>query len=116
MPVRCFAATGRCAEPMGTPAHLEVRLDVAHGRLALAGELDHASAPAIHDAATVLAKAPTSHVTVDLAELQFIDAAGLGAIVQLQATLAATGRHISLRQPSAQVRRTFAVAGLAELL
>ena len=48
--------------------------------------------------------------------LQFIDAAGLGEIVCLRATLSAAGRQLTLRRPFPRIRRTFALGGLAELL
>lgn len=87
-----------------------------HGRLTLAGELDIATRPALSEAATALANASSPQITVDLGGLEFIDAAGLGGIVALRATLIAAGKQVRLNRVSARIRRTFAVAGLAGLL
>jgi anti-anti-sigma factor len=55
-------------------------------------------------------------ITIDLGGLQFIDAAGLGEIAHLRATLLPSGRRLTLSRPSPRIRRTFAIGGLAELL
>jgi anti-anti-sigma factor len=95
---------------------LLIDLDVAHARVALTGELDLATVPVLREAAAVLLSETAEEITIDLAGLQFIDAAGLGEIVWLRATLIAVGRQLTLRRPSSRIRRTFALGGLAELL
>lgn len=95
---------------------LQVDLDVAHARVALAGELDLATVHALHEAAAVLLSGMAQEITIDLGGLQFIDAAGLGEIAHLRATLLASGRRLTLSRPSPRIRRTFAIGGLAELL
>jgi anti-sigma B factor antagonist len=95
---------------------LLIHLDVAHARVALTGELDLATVPVLREAAAVLLSETAQEITIDLGGLQFIDAAGLGEIVWLRATLIAVGRQLTLRRPSSRIRRTFALGGLAELL
>ena len=68
------------------------------------------------EAAAVLLSETAEEITIDLGGLQFIDAAGLGEIVCLRATLIAAGRQLTLRRSSPRIRRTFAIGGLAELL
>jgi anti-anti-sigma factor len=79
-------------------------------------DLDLATVTVLREAAAVLLSETAEEITIDLAELQFIDAAGLGEIVCLRATLIAAGRQLTLRRPSPRIRRTFALGGLAELL
>jgi anti-anti-sigma factor len=95
---------------------LRVDLDVVHARVALAGELDLATVHALHEAAAVLLSGMAQEITIDLGGLQFIDAAGLGEIAHLRATLIASGRRFTLSRPSPRIRRTFAIGGLDELL
>jgi anti-anti-sigma factor len=95
---------------------LQIDLDVAHARVALTGELDLATVPVLREAAAVLLSETAEEITIDLGGLQFIDAAGLGEIVCLRATLIAAGRQLTLRRPSPRIRRTFTIGGLAELL
>jgi anti-sigma B factor antagonist len=95
---------------------LLIDLDVAHARVALTGELDLATVPVLREAAAVLLSETAQEITIDLGGLQFIDAAGLGEIVWLRATLIAVGRQLTLRRPSSRIRRTFALGELAELL
>jgi anti-sigma B factor antagonist len=94
----------------------QIELDVAHARMALTGELDLSTVPVLREAAAVLLSETAQEITIDLGGLQFIDAAGLGEIVCLRATLIAAGRQLTLRRPSSRICRTFALSGLAELL
>jgi anti-anti-sigma factor len=97
------------------PGSLEVRLDTTHGRVALAGDLDLATAGLVRRAAAALLATSTPQITIDLAGLRFVDAAGLSALVHLRATMLAAGRQVRLHRPSARIRRTLAAGGLAEL-
>ena len=102
--------------PAERGAHLQVTVDVAHASLALTGELDLGTVCAVHGAAPAMLVASAATITIDLRGLQFIDAAGLGGLVQLCARLSAAGRRVILVRSSAKIRRTFEVAGLADLL
>jgi anti-anti-sigma factor len=100
----------------GGSGQLQINLDVAHARIAVTGELDLATVHVLHEAAAFLMSETAEAITIDLSGLQFIDAAGLGEIVGLRATLIAADRRLTLSRPSPTVRRTFAVGGLAKLL
>lgn len=97
-------------------ARLLVSVDAAHARLALTGELDLSTVRALREAARALRDVSTTRITIDLRELRFIDAAGLGGLTQLCATLTGADRQVTLSRPSRNIRRTFARAGLTELL
>ena len=88
--------------------------------LALAGELDLLSRGVLGAAGQELAdrcaESALSHARIDLKDLRFIDAAGLGALVALTNTLAATGTAVTMYNPSASLRRICAICELEELL
>lgn len=86
--------------------------------LRLQGELDLATAPDLWSACTVLdgQLTPGLSVFVDLADLRFLDAAGLGMLVRLRNRVRAAGANLSVLDPSPSVRRVFELAGLEALL
>lgn len=100
----------------GGGGQLQIDLHVAHARIAVTGELDLATVHLLRGAAAVLVAETAQEIVIDLAGLQFIDAAGLGEIVRLRVTLTAAGRRLTLSRPSPSIRRTFAAGGLTELL
>ena len=78
--------------------------------LRVSGELDIATAPRLAAALQGEIRPGTS-VTLDLADLAFIDAAGLRVLVAVSRTVGPAGR-VLLRRPSSIVQRVLAVAGL----
>jgi len=91
--------------------------DVSHheGRhfVGLHGELDVVNAASLRDALVEIAG---STVAVDLSDLTFIDAAGLGALASARREIEESGNKLELLGARPSVRRTFTVAGLAHLL
>ena len=116
MPVSIVEPTPRTQAPVNVDALLQVTLDLPRGTAAVAGELDLATVHAVREAVAVLARGPGRVVTIDLAELRFIDACGIGEMVRIAAWLRSSGRQLTLTRPSARIRRTFALAGLEALL
>jgi len=55
-------------------------------------------------------------VFVDLSRLDFVDAAGLGALVSSRNALRSQGRGLTLINPSALVAKTLTMTGLTDLL
>jgi anti-anti-sigma factor len=100
----------------GVGGQLQIDLDIACGRIAVAGELELATVHVFREAAVLLLSETAPEITIDLAGLHFIDAAGLGEIVRLRLTLIAAGRRLTLSRPSPRICRTFTMSGLAELL
>ena len=78
----------------------------------LQGELDMSEAARVRD---TLAGA-SGRTVVDLAEVTFIDAAGLGAILSARTDLRRRGHQLVLRNPNPRVRIVFELADLTQLL
>ena len=93
-----------------------VDVDVDAGRVTLHGEIDVLTAPLFSDLAGVIMAHGPAQVTVCFADVAFIDAAGLGALVRLRNTLADAGQRLVVTDTPARLARTFAFAGLSELL
>jgi anti-anti-sigma factor len=81
----------------------------------LAGELDIATIPQLRQAALdQLASGSCRQLTIDLAELTFLDSSALGALVELRK--AATSYDATMRLDGVQpgAARIITIAGLAE--
>lgn len=99
-------------DPADVANQFQTEWKVADGRrsLWLSGDLDLAAAPLL-EAALVGEIQQGTDVTFDLAELGFIDAAGLGVLVGVRQTVGVRGR-VLLRHPATIVRRVLALTGL----
>lgn len=79
--------------------------------LSLEGELDAHVAEGFADA--VVARAPGCEVvSLDVSGLQFIDSAGLRALVELEERLRRDGRRLQLEDPTDNVVRVLRIADL----
>jgi anti-sigma B factor antagonist len=81
----------------------------------LHGELDIATAPELVEMLTRLRHYGHA-VTVDLAEVTFMDSTGLTTIMDAQTLSQQNGWSFSVRRPSPAVRRVFELAGVSRLL
>ena len=82
----------------------------------VAGEIDLATAPALR---TVLrrqteAATPLRRIDVDLAQVTFLDATGLGVLVEARQRGHRAGANLVVRNAYGIVRRVFVVTGLAD--
>jgi anti-sigma B factor antagonist len=93
-----------------------VTVEQDSGSLALHGELDLATGPILADALRVLQALDPARITVDLAELTFLDAAGLGQLVGCRNALSARGAELWVTNASSRVRRIVDICGLGALL
>jgi anti-sigma B factor antagonist len=84
--------------------------------LAVAGEIDLATAPELRRALSEVLADGSNEVTVDLSAVVFIDATGIGALVAAAHQAQGAGRRLSLRAPSHQVRRILEVIDLEDEL
>jgi anti-anti-sigma factor len=84
-------------------------------RVAVHGELDLATAPALDDALRQ-ASAESSRVVLDLRGLSFIDSTGLRSVLQAHAHARADGHDLLVVRGSDAVHRVFVIAGVAELV
>jgi anti-sigma B factor antagonist len=93
--------------------HLTIDVREADGTcvLALKGELDLASAPALVDLAEAQLEGGTCALVLDLRSLGFIDSTGLGAIAGIDRAARKAGVPFSLVPGPANVQRVFEVSG-----
>ena len=84
--------------------------------LAVAGELDVATAPQFRRAVGELMGQGTRHLVLDLGETGFVDSCGLGALLWAEHRLEAVGGGLETVNCAGDVRRAFELAGLDGLL
>ncbi len=82
----------------------------------LAGELDLAASPWLADALAAPTSMMCQRLVLDLSNLGFVDAAGLGAIVRARNTLRSHSGELTLRAPSRFAARVLDIAGLASMV
>jgi anti-anti-sigma factor len=83
--------------------------------LVLHGELDIATAPELVDMLARL-RHHGHAVTVDLAEVTFMDSTGLTTLMDAHQQARSNGWSFSVRRPSSAVQRVFDLAGVGRLL
>ncbi len=108
---------------MVTSAHsplegFAVSLDFVGDRaiLRLRGEVDPHSAPELGAILDALITRGHKSIVLDLAQLDFMDATGLGAITEGAGRLRLLGGKLTIRSPSAMVRRILIFTGLYDLV
>jgi anti-sigma B factor antagonist len=84
--------------------------------IAVAGELDLATAPLIGATFHRLNSAQPLHVHLDLSGVNFCDAAGLNAFLAADRLLRATSGRLTLIRPSPQIRRLLTITKLDQIL
>lgn len=84
--------------------------------LALSGELDMVSAPALGERIGGLVAAGRRQILLDLAELSFSDSAGLSAFIQGDRACAERGGWLRLTGATGHVARVIEMSGLDEVL
>lgn len=73
--------------------------------IAVAGELDIATAPLLRNAITRSLGRRCTQVSLDLRELTFVDAAGVQALARAQAEAAVRGAHLEITEWSWALER-----------
>ena len=82
----------------------------------LRGELDAYSAPQLRDRLTDLVDGQGNlSVTLDLAEVSFLDSTAMGALVALLKQISGRGGQLVLGAPKPQVFKVLEVAGLTKV-
>lgn len=84
--------------------------------LALSGELDIATSPALEQRITQIWDEGPDRLLLDLSELRFVDSAGVSALIRAKEEAGAKGRELVLRRPPPKVQSLFALVGLANWL
>jgi anti-sigma B factor antagonist len=88
--------------------------DKAH-EVRLLGELDLATAGLLRDELARLAADGATQVTLDLAELVFIDSTGLSVLISALKRLRDQGGDMALRSPTPGTRKVLEITGLTEV-
>ncbi len=110
------ATLAQPAAPLAGGLEVSVSAEGATTVVALQGEADVATLPALTDAFARIIAAGEGDVVVDLARLEFLDTATIRAVVRARAVLAGDGRQLTLRSPSRIAGRVLAVFGLTQLV
>ena len=97
-----------CAPP--APFAITTRFERGVAIVAPRGELDLASAGRLRSALESLRNAGWRFVDVDLRRVEFMDASGLGVLVQAHGEYASADADLRVSYPSDPVRRLFEVA------
>lgn len=77
----------------------------------IVGELDLATAPRLREALVDLSKQGAKQVTIDLAEMEFIDSTGLSVLVAALKRMREDGGDLALQSPSAAAMKVFEITG-----
>jgi anti-sigma B factor antagonist len=111
-----LAPTGEAHDPGLAPSlHCET-LDV-DGRVVvtLRGELDLASSPQLLRQLQLLLSQPVTSLTIDLADLSFIDSSGLGTLCRVRQDAIDRGIALDLQRVPPHARRVLEITGLTPL-
>ncbi len=90
--------------------------DHDHAVIAVSGELDMSTAPDLSDALADVVDRHPRDLTVDLADLAFIDSTGLTVLVRASKQLRDHDATLRLASPTPSVRRVLEIVGLDHLL
>jgi anti-sigma B factor antagonist len=82
--------------------------------IAVEGELDAHSAPALDEEIARLIGDGVTDVVLDLSATSFLDSFGLRALLAAQREVSDAGGRVSLQTPSKSVQRLLDIAGLTE--
>jgi anti-sigma B factor antagonist len=80
--------------------------------VAVRGEIDVYSAPALKDALTALLTPETSAVVVDLTEVGFLDSTGLGALVAARTSATDADVRLPIVSDRDRILKLFRITGL----
>lgn len=96
--------------------YFDIHVDYSTRQIAVRGEFDVATAPCLATAVAAFQRAAVGDITINLDDVTFIDAAGLGAVVSAKCAQTATGARLNVTGASTNVRQAFDRGRLAELL
>ena len=91
--------------------------EVADGEIIifrLSGELDMKDAPAVKQRLVARTDVERPRAVVNLAELRYIDSAGLGALIGARNVYTAKGGHLLLAAPRLEVRHILQITRLLQ--
>jgi anti-anti-sigma factor len=96
--------------------HVEVRREEGATVLAVAGELDLATTPALEEQLELISAGSNSAepLVLDLSELDFMDSTGLSVLVKAHQRAQDAGRRFGVIRGRRQVQRLLSLTGVAE--
>jgi len=80
--------------------------------VAVSGEVDVYSAPALKESLTELLQSGASTVVVDLSDVAFLDSTGLGALVEARAATTEAGGSLPIVCSHERILKLFTITGL----
>ena len=95
---------------------LEVRNEGPTTVIAVSGELDLASSPALQEELDRVAASDARLLIIDLRELDFMDSTGLSVLVRAHQRIEEQGRALAMVKGPQQVQRLLSLTGVAERL
>jgi anti-sigma B factor antagonist len=95
---------------------LRIQLDERRGVVTLHGDLDSESAPLLIQEVERWMSAGSSALHLDVADLRFVDSAGLRSLLVLRERAARIGATIAVVHPSDATRRLLEIIGLDDVL
>ena len=100
------------------PRDFSMSVDDDNGKavVRVVGEIDLETAPALESRLVELAGSGTRVVTVDMAEIDFIDSTGLHALVVGYRALRALGGDLLVQSPSRNAVRILELSGLDKVV
>ena len=84
--------------------------------VAVSGELDLSTASEMRDHLYALLARGTTHLTVDVTGLTFIDSTGLGVIVAVLKRAREAGGNLVLKGPNRSARKVLDISGLSRII
>lgn len=84
--------------------------------VAIAGELDLATAPVVSRVAADVTATPCARLVVDLGPVSFVDSSGLAVLLRLYQRATNSGTEVRYLPPAPLVMRPFEISGLDGLL
>jgi anti-sigma B factor antagonist len=95
---------------------LEVRREGQATVIAVTGELDLASSPALQEELDRVAASDADMLIIDLRELDFMDSTGLSVLVRAHQRAEEQGRQLAMVKGPQQVQRLLSLTGVADRL
>jgi anti-anti-sigma factor len=104
------------AHRRGPPASLLISREGGHTVVWLVGDQDLATLSVLETALTEVLELDQGHLVVDLRESPFVDAGTIGALIRSRTAFRQQSRNLTVRAPSAFVRRVLGLCGVAHLV
>jgi anti-sigma B factor antagonist len=99
------------------PASVHTETEESSPVVVVTGEIDMATAPMLANELRAAIEGGAGPVVLDLVDVTFFDSSGLRVAIVAHRDLGEKGRRLAVVcDPGGHVRRTFALAGLADVL